>query len=233
MCVCVCVCVSLSLFSFFWCRVSPTVNFSFFFFSGVAFHRPLISLSFFFSEYIFKSFLVLRFFSLSIDEKNSYAFLIFFWRHFDLPIWAGRVKTVYSLHHRHVCLLRDLSVNWLFCFFPLCRFDLPTASYLVCFLANGIQASNRSLVARRCLPVHTTILGTLDGQSVSTYPLQTSRLLLLVCEGNKKGRRRERKRETETGSIFMSKIWIWLSPGSKFITISGEIMKSIENTMEN
>ena len=80
----------------------------------------------------------------------------------------------------------------------------------------GIQLSHRSLVARHCLPVHTPILGKLDRQSVSTRPwpkFNTSDFLSTsagLCEKKKGGRERE--------SIFMNKIWIWLSSESKFIT---------------
>ena len=55
---------------------------------------------------------------------------------------------------------------------------------------------------------------TLDSNST----LQTSSLLLLVCEG-KKGRGWKREWERgERASIFMSEIWIWLSPESILIT---------------
>ena len=88
--------------------------------------RQVISLSFFLSFFLylfiylyifFKSFLVLWFFSLSVNKQNSDTFLIFFWRHFNLPIWAGLGKIAYSSHHRHVCLLRGLLANWLVWFF--------------------------------------------------------------------------------------------------------------------
>ena len=118
--------------------------------------------------YISKSFLVLWFFSLSVDKQNSHTFLIFFWRHFNLPIWADLGKTAYSSHHRHVCLLQGLLANWLVWFFPLCGFDLPPASYHVGLLTNRHLAFKS--VACCCLPVHTPILGKLDRQSVRTRP---------------------------------------------------------------
>ena len=106
---------------------------------GVSHFFLCFFLFFFLSGYILRSFFVLWFLSLSINEQNSDAFLIFFWRHFNLLIRAGLGRTVDSLHHRHVCLLQDLLSTDL-CDFPLCRLDLPADSYHVGFLANRHSA---------------------------------------------------------------------------------------------
>ena len=151
--------MSLSLL-FVCCRVWPTVNFSSF-------------LSFFLSFFPGTSSNLFLFFGFSHYQSTTKIvtwFLSFFWRPFNLPTWVYQGKTVYSSHHRHVRLLSDLSANWLVWFFLFAdsTFLLPRitwASWPV-----GIHPSNRSLVARGCLPVHTPILEKLDCQPVSTHP---------------------------------------------------------------
>ena len=139
------------------------------FFSGITFHRPLIFpssflqnaqvvilyfhnpssnagdkathfsffLSFFLSGYIFRSF---WFFSLSVDKQNSHTFLIFFWRHFNHPIWAGLGKTDYSFHHRHFYLLWSLLATWLVWFFLFLDSTFPLPRITWACLANRHSA---------------------------------------------------------------------------------------------
>ena len=142
-------------------------------------------------------------------------FLSYFWRHFNLLIWAGLRKTVYSLHYIRVCLLWDLSANWLVWFFLFAdsTFPLPRITWTSWLI--GILLSNRSLVARGCWPVHTPELGKLDCQSVCTYSwseFNSSDLLLIVCEceWNKKRKKvtRERERERERERVLIYKICI-------------------------
>ena len=113
----------------------------FFFFFGVAFHRPLISLSFFLScflsGYIFRSFLILWLFSWSVDEQNSHAVLMLFLLAFyyelaweDRLLFASQARLpVWGSLGQLTCLI-----------FPFCRFDLPADSYHVGFLANRHSA---------------------------------------------------------------------------------------------
>ena len=108
--------MSLSSFFFSSCCVSPTNNFSFSLSpessTGHYAGDKASHFSFFLFGYIFKSFLVLGFFSLSVNKENSHMILIFFWQHFNLPIWACQEKTLYSFHHRHICLLLSLFSLW-------------------------------------------------------------------------------------------------------------------------
>ena len=195
--------MAILIIFFSWCRISPTINFSHF----------LSILGTSSNHFLFSGFSDCR-------STKKIVILFFFSQPFNLPIWAALGKTIYSLHHRHVCLLRDLLTNWLVWFFLFAdlTFSLPHITKVSWSI--DIQPSDRSLVARDYLPVHTPILGKLVNRSACTLDpnstLQTSHLLLWVCKGNKK-REREKKREWE--SIFMSKIWIWLLPGSKFITM--------------
>ena len=158
------------------------------FFSSVTFHWPLIFLSFFFPGVTFQPLISLSFFlSFFLDTSSNHFlfsgfsrgqsmnrivtwFLSFFWCPFNLPIWAGLGKTVYSLHLIHICLLWDLLANWLVWFFLFAdsTFPLPCITWVSWPIS--IQPSNRSLVARGCLLVNTPILGKLDRQSVSTHP---------------------------------------------------------------
>ena len=125
--------------------------------------------------------------------------------------WPGE-KAVYSLPHRHVCRPGDLLANWIVLFFLLVdlTFPLPRITWGSCPVS--IQRSDRSLVASQFIRTYkrnltvTLPARTLDLNSV----LQTSCLLLLVCEGNKK---REREKERHGDTLYLSKIWIWFSPG--------------------
>ena len=172
----------MSLSFFFWCHISLAVNFSF-------------SLS----GYIFKSFLVLCFFSLSVNKENSHTFFIYFWQHLILPIWAGLRKIVYSLHHRHVCLLWVLSANWLVWFFLFANLTFPLPYISWASWPIDIQPSNRLLVARGCLPAHIPILRKLDHQLLSTQPWpKLIRLLIYFCWFV-----RETKRERERESLYL------------------------------
>ena len=184
-----------------------------FLFSGVAFYRPLISLSFFLStssnHFVFSS----SSRGQSTNKVDTW-FLAFFWRPFNLPIWAGLWGAVYSLHHRQVCLLGDLLANWLVWFFLFADSTLLLPRIAWASWPIGIQPSNRLLVTRDCLPVHTPIFGKLDGQLVSTNPWKEFNSSDFSFSSVSLRRRWERGE-----SIFTSKIWIWLSPGSKFITI--------------
>ena len=195
----------VSLVFYSWCRVSPTVNFSFFlsFFLGISLNRFLFS----------------GFFRGQSTNKIVTRFLSFFWRPFNLPVWTCLGKTVYSLHHRQAHLLRDLSANWLIRFFSSLHI-WPSS----CLISRGLLGQSafslqkgRFLLGAACQFIHPcegnlTVnrpARTLDPNST----LQTSRLLLLICEGNKKREReRERKkkgkRERERESLFMSKIWV-------------------------
>ena len=131
-------------------------------------------------------------------------FLSFFWRHFNLPIWADLGKGIYSLHHRHVCLLGDLSANWLVWFFLFADLTFPLLHITYASWPIGIQPSNRSLVARGCLPVHTPILGKLDHQSVSKHPwpeLESSDFSFTST--GLLGKQRERDRDTESESLYL------------------------------
>ena len=115
--------IHVSLFFFFRCRVSPTVNSSFFLclFLGTSSNRFLFS----------------GFSRGQSTNKIVMRFLSFFWRPFHVPICAGMGKAVYSLHHRNVCLLGDLSTCLIF---PLGRFYFPAVSYHVGFLASRHSA---------------------------------------------------------------------------------------------
>ena len=162
--------------------------------------RQAISLSFFLSFFLswyifFKSFLVLWFFSLSVDKQNSHTFLIFFWWHFNLPMWVGLGKTDYSSPNRHVWLLWGLLSGFN-------SFWIRPSRCLVLRGPIGQSASSlqisRLLLGAACQ--FTLILGKLDRQSVSTQPWpefnssdfsSTSAGLW----GKQKRRERERKRE--------------------------------------
>ena len=154
--------MSLSTFSFFL----------FFFFSGAVFHRPLIFLLFSLQNAHLVNFYLYNpssnHFLLSIDKQNCHTFLIFW--NFNLPMWAGMGKTAYTLCHRHVCLVWDLSANWLVWFFLFLDSTFPLPHITWTYWPISIQPSNWSLVARCCLPFYTPILGKLDHQSVSTWP---------------------------------------------------------------
>ena len=163
-------------------------------------------------------------------QKKSHTFLIFFWRHYNLPIWAVLGKTAYCSHHRHV--YQGLLANWLVWFFLFLGSTFPLPRITWAYWPIGIHPSNRSLVARSCLPIHTPILGKQPsiGQHANLTRIQFFRLPIYFswfARERERWERRERERERERESIFMSKIWIWPSPGSKFITTLGLNVKQI------
>ena len=143
------------------------------------FHRPLISLSFFFLSFFLSSFF------LCTSSSNRFLFFDFsrcqstnkIVMHF-LSFSGGILIFPYELTRgrQFTPCTTDTSVcygiSWLtdLSDFSFLQIQPSTASYHVGFLANRIQPLNRSLVAGSCLPVHTTILGKLDCQLVSTRP---------------------------------------------------------------
>ena len=180
------------------------------FFPGVAFHQPLISLSFWIRLQIISCSLVF----LMVSQRTKWSLSSYFSGGLLIFLYEQPWGRQFTLYITDTSVF--LGISWLI--FPLFRFDLSAALYHMGFLSN--QHSNRSLAARGCLPVHTPILGKLDRQSVSMQPLtqiQLFSLLIYICcfvRGTKKWEGEKKKK-----SIFMSKIWIWRSSGSKFITV--------------
>ena len=129
--------------------------------------------------------------------------LSFFWRTFNLLIWASLRKAVYSLHHWHFCLLGNL-LAWFF-LFDDSTFPLPHVMWASRPI--GIQSSNELHVTWGCLPVHTPILGKLDRQSVNMHPCAEFNCSdISFTSADEQGWEGENKRERDC--IFMSKIWI-------------------------
>ena len=129
----------LSLF-FFWCRISPTDNFSLFFFSsGVMFHRQLFSLSFFHgtssNHFLFSGFSHGQSMNKIVMHFLSFSGIFFLSSHMSWP----EEDSLLFAPQTHQSVMGSLSQ--LTCqIFPLCRFDLPTASYHMGFLANKHSA---------------------------------------------------------------------------------------------
>ena len=172
------------------------LNWSFFIFTihrHMSRTRQTISLSFILSGYIFfKLFLVLWLFSLLVDKQNSHMFLIFFWWHFNLTIWAGLGKTAYSLHYRHICLLQTLLAKWLVWFFLFVDSTFPLLHIMWDYWPIGIQPSNHSLVARILLASsHTHIRETWPKFNSSDFSSTSAGL----WENNKKKKKKKRERE--------------------------------------
>ena len=117
----------------------------------------------------------------------------------------------FTLCTTDMSLLRDLSANWLVWFFLITDLTSPLPCIMWASWPIGIQPSNRLLVARGCLPVHTPILGKLDCQLVSTRPwpeFNSSDFLstsgdLQGKQKKKEGEERERERERERESLYL------------------------------
>ena len=162
--------LSLSFYFISFINIYIYIHVSIFFSSGVAFHRPLIFFFLLLYFWVHLQIVSCSLVFLMVSRQNSYASIIFFWRHFNLPIWVGLRKTVYSLHHGDVCPLWDLSANWLVWFFLLTYSTFPLPHITWVSWPIGIQPSNISLVPRSHLSVHIRMLGKLDRQSVSLHP---------------------------------------------------------------
>ena len=177
----------------------------FFLSSGVTFPRPpIVNFSLFLcfflgtssNNFLFSVFLEVN------RQKIVTRLLSSFWQPFYHAIWASLGKTVYSLHHRHVCLLRDLSTNWLVWFFLFAASTFPLSRNAWAFWKIGIQHTNWYFVPWDCLLVHTPILKTRDRQSVSTLPWPKFNFSDFLCTsaglwGKQKKGEREREREGE------------------------------------
>ena len=135
-------------------------------FSGVAFHRPLISLSLFLSFFLGTSsnrFLFSGFSRCQSTNKIVTRFLSFFLRPFNLPIQVSVGKAVLPLCITDTShLLGDLLGNWLVWFFLFANSTFPLPRILWASWPIGIQPSNRSLITRDFLLGHTPILRELD-----------------------------------------------------------------------
>ena len=121
-----------------------------------------------------------------LTNKIITQLLSFSWWLFNLPIWPGLGKAVYSLHHRYFHLLGDLLANWL------------VSCGVLGLLAFSLQIG-RLLLGAACQFIHPYKGNFTINRSTCTIDLnstlQTSHQFLLVCKANKKQREKEKKKE--------------------------------------